>query len=348
MKSRRQRPQATLDNVLLALALVGLAFSALLLAEYQSPGAVCSVGSGCDAVRTSAYSSIAGISLPALGIAYFLLLTVVALAPGARAALVPLAEVGGVAGVVFVGIQALVIGAFCSLCLVVDAAAIGAAVVALMLRGAPAPRPTTGRVLTVVGLAVLALASPALVQSSGSGAAARRAAPRDTSVPIPDFVAREQQQGEGVTVVEFVDFECPACRAQHGMFKRAFARTDVPVRMVYLHLPLSIHEHAVDAARAYICAEDAGYGPQMADALFATDDLSPRGLQAIAEQVGIDPAWYGRCLMARSTAERLERDLGYAQRSGTNSLPTFWIGENRYVGVTESAWVLDAIERAAR
>lgn len=338
---RATRHREGLERLQLGLILVGLAFSALLVVEYRSPGGVCSVGSGCDLVRASEYSAIAGISLPTLGVAYFLLLLVVSVVPAARGLLLPVAAAGAVGGAAFVAIQAFVVGAFCSFCLVVDAAALGLGATAALLRGTPPPPLTGGRAASVAVLALLAVGLPPFMVAGGGPAPAADGASSDTP---PEFVARAQA-AEGVTFVEFVDFECPACRAQHRALRQAASRVDHPVTVVYLHAPLPQHEHAADAARAYLCAEEAGHGPEMADALFSSDDLTMRGIERLAAELGIEGPRFARCLLARRTEERLERDLRYAREAGVRSLPTSWIGRERFVGVVEPAVLLESFAR---
>ena len=63
-------PRHSLAALVLTLALTGLGVSALMLYLYLAPGAgACGPDGGCDVVRTSQYSKVAGIPLPVLGLA---------------------------------------------------------------------------------------------------------------------------------------------------------------------------------------------------------------------------------------------------------------------------------------
>lgn len=346
MKNQEARRSETvrIERLLIACALVGLAFSALLYAEYQSPGAgLCSLaGGGCDEVRASAYSSIAGIQLPALGIAYFLTLLTVTLVPALRGALAPLAVVGGLAGATFIALQAFVIGAWCPLCLVVDLAAIGGGVLGVAARNrSPVPL-TAARGVSVGALALLALG----LATIGAPATDGGEGPVSTTATVPGVIARLQKEAP-VTVVEFIDFQCPACTYQHGVFQQVKERVDYDVHMVYLHAPLPQHEYAADAARAYICAEDQGRGPAMADALFATENPVPSRVREIADGLGLDGEEFSRCLLSRQTEERLRLDGQRAQEVRLESLPTFWIGNRKFVGAARADAIVDALDRLA-
>ena len=334
-----------LSNILFTCVLVGLAFSALLLGEYSSGGLLCSTGGGCDTVRASAYSSIAGVSLPLLGVIYFLALLAAAAMPQLRVALLPLAGLGALGGIAFIGIQALVIGAFCPLCLVVDSAAIGAGVAAWMGRDDPAPKLTSQK---AGALAVMAVAALSLAGVSQWLAPPEATVVEQTPSQLPGAVAREQKPAGPVTVVEYLDFECPACRYQYEVFKEVLADVDYDVRMVYMHSPLPQHSSAEGAAKAYICAEQAGVAEAMADKLFTSDDISLPAIEAMATELGFDAGDLRRCMSSEATTERLERDLKLAQQLNVRSLPTFWIGRQKFVGISDPATVRKALDRWVR
>ncbi|QQG40599.1 MAG: vitamin K epoxide reductase family protein [Candidatus Levyibacteriota bacterium] len=63
------------NRLIFVLSILGLIISAFLAYEYLQPASVvCPItGSGCETVRNSQYSSILGISIPHLGILYYLI-----------------------------------------------------------------------------------------------------------------------------------------------------------------------------------------------------------------------------------------------------------------------------------
>lgn len=65
-----------LNRLIFVFSLLGLAVSAFLFYEYSLSGPVaCPVGQGCNIVRSSPYSSLLGISLPILGILFYLFMS---------------------------------------------------------------------------------------------------------------------------------------------------------------------------------------------------------------------------------------------------------------------------------
>lgn len=333
----------SLESLLRAAALVGLGVSVLLVAEYRQPlPALCEPGGGCDIVRQSRYSQLFGIPLPFLGVLFFGAALVIAMTPTLRRLLlVPLSVVGLLAAVAFVGIQAIALQAFCQLCLIVDAAALAVGVAGLSLRRVPTAPPTRLMATAQVAAAIVVSAGAIIWHSRMAADAAF------TTGEMPAVVLQEQTPDQ-VTVVEFVDFECPACRAQHAEFKSVLSTYEDQVRVVLKNVPLPQHEHAVDAARAFCCAEEGGEAREMAERLFVAERLSPQDCEEIAVSLGLDRDEFRRCLNAKRTEARLRADQDAAETVGIKGLPTFWIGEERFEGVHESTTLRSSIERALR
>ncbi len=336
------------DLALRAFAVVGLAFSAMLLVDYLHTPVFCGGhASGCDFVRNSRWARIGGVPLPVYGVAFFgAMLGAAALATqGARRLLALLGGASLAAGVTFVAIQAFVVHHFCKLCIVVDASAVSAGVCALALaRDEAAPLASRLRGPTLAA-ALGALALPVAYGLSQPVPPRRVTAP--VIEPMPDVIAREQSPGVA-TVVEFVDFECPFCRRQQEALAPVLASYDGRVRLVRRNVPLSFHPHARDAARAQCCAEEQGRGDRMAEALFTADDLTPEGCERIARRLGLDLASYRSCLASRRPDVLLERDGNDARAARVGGLPTLWIGGEKFEGLTAPDALRASIDRALR
>src|SRR4029079_3949079 len=122
------------------------------------------------------------------------------------------------------------------------------------------PTPEPLRIWAWLALSLLAVAAPALWAE---------AKPRP---PVPPRGAELYQSGK-INVVEFADFECPFCRMLHSRLQAIIASYAGQVNFVRLNMPLERHEHARDAARAAICAEDQKRGDAIAEKLFTAEDL---------------------------------------------------------------------------
>lgn len=338
---------ARLRELLLRLAaLVGLGVSVLLWAEYSQPShALCGVGGGCEVARLSVYSHILGIPLPIIGTAYFVLVLLLTEIAALRRWLLPVTVLGGLGGLVFLGIQAVELGSFCRYCVVVDLSSVVVAALVISQRAVPAPAANFVSMMTQATAAVVVALGAVAWQAHVAANAPRPIAAAGAAAPVPEVVQREQN-GDMVTIVEFLDFECPACRAQHGHFSEVLPSYEGKVRMVVKNMPLPQHEHALDAARAYCCAEESGAARAMADRLFHSDDLSPQDCEAIAVSLGLDRDEFRRCVASTRVTQRLDADRAAADAVGLRGLPTFWIGPERFEGVHDEATLRASIDRA--
>ena len=67
------------NRLIFILSLLGLGVSSFLFYEYSIAGSIiCPTGGGCDIVRASPYSLFLGISIPILGIVFYLAMAVLA------------------------------------------------------------------------------------------------------------------------------------------------------------------------------------------------------------------------------------------------------------------------------
>jgi protein-disulfide isomerase len=149
-----------------------------------------------------------------------------------------------------------------------------------------------------------------------------------------------------VTVVEFSDFQCPYCGRAVPAVKEVEAAFPKDVRLVWKHLPLSFHQHAMPAALAAEAARAQG-GPSkfwaMHDKLFADQAaLSDTTYERYAQELGLDLARFRRDVADPKLKARVQEDAQLAQRLGVNGTPTFVVNGETVVG---SAALRPAVER---
>ena len=66
-----------------------------------------------------------------------------------------------------------------------------------------------------------------------------------------------------MVITEFVDYQCPFCRAAQSIIDSVMAAQPTEVRLVVHHLPLAGHNFAVQAAVAAECADRQGKFSEM-------------------------------------------------------------------------------------
>lgn len=135
-----------------------------------------------------------------------------------------------------------------------------------------------------------------------------------------------------VTLVEFSDFQCPACLSIQAPLKQILAKYEGKVELVYRHFPLSsIHKNAQMAAQASEAASSQGKFWEMHDKLFATQ-AAWQGLSdpketfaGYSKELGIDEAKFAEDLMNQGVKDLVSADLLDATRFALTGTPTFYV-----------------------
>ena len=149
----------------------------------------------------------------------------------------------------------------------------------------------------------------------------------------PHLLSDVAPQDADAVLVEFVDFQCPACSAASPIVQQVADEYGDRLAVVVRNLPLtSIHPHAVEAAVAAEAAAAQGEFAAMYKELFATQQewSSARGDQSdtfrdLAEQLGLDMDEYDRVADDPATRERIALDQADAFALGATGTPSFFL-----------------------
>lgn len=150
-----------------------------------------------------------------------------------------------------------------------------------------------------------------------------------------------------VTVVEFGDFQCPACGVLHPILKEIKKQyADKNVRFVFRQFPLSQHEHALDAAKASLTAKNQGKFWEYHDMLFEHQtNLTDEDLLAYAKNLGITPEVFIADSKSTAIADMVKRDVADGNALSVRSTPTLFINNIQYAGkysVADISAVIDS------
>jgi protein-disulfide isomerase/rhodanese-related sulfurtransferase len=342
-------------SLLLALSLLGLFDSSYLWWVYASPSRpmVC-LGSGCDVVRASPFAYPAGVPMPVFGVAMYATLALLifaepllsaSLARWGRYAGAGIAGLGFLFSLYLTGIEAFVLHAWCAWCVVSALAVTLLFVLAVLdvLRPAAFPEPPAALAIAKRNLALCVVAAivgtPAfiLLARSGTPPPPNMAAPEVLRERLirPDSHMTGNLQAS-VAVVEFGDFECPACgRAEEGV-REIRKKYGDRVRFVFRHFPLGRHPFALKAAEASECAAEQGKFWEAVEKLYGgQSDLSETALIRYAGELGLDVPRFTQCLGNGSTLARIQRDAEDARALGIDRTPTFFVGQQRIMGALD-------------
>jgi predicted DsbA family dithiol-disulfide isomerase/uncharacterized membrane protein len=339
--SAREERNARLVYVgLVALTTLGLFASAALLVDYIRPLPLfCSESGGCGQLRQSAYAHIGPLKTPMVGVIGYLTLASLTLARGPVARFLHLvaASFGACAGVYYLSLQ-FKLSTFCVYCMCVDLSSI--ALLGLVLLRVRLESDGFGRRGSA---AVGALFAAALVIPFVPHALIK--------TPVPEVIAQEMKKtppGQ-VTVVDFIDFECPYCRQTWTDFEPVLEKYRGKVRVVRKQVPLvTKHPHALTAARAACCAESMGQGDAMAARLISMppDDLTEDGCAAAAQSLGLDEPAFRACMSSPTTQAQIDADGAEFKAAHGHALPTLWIGSQKIEGAEGPEALQKAMEKA--
>ena len=135
-----------------------------------------------------------------------------------------------------------------------------------------------------------------------------------------------------VTIVEFSDYECPACRSTHEVVKQVRAAYGDKVQWIYKDYPLRRHKDAFKAAEASHCAQEQGKFWQYQERLFTTPDLSPDNMVSDAVQLGMSPEKFSQCLQDSKYKALVEKNVRDAEQAGIDRTPSFIINGVLFAG----------------
>jgi protein-disulfide isomerase len=181
------------------------------------------------------------------------------------------------------------------------------------------------------------------------------AAPETRSAKeIPDWVKyakpghRIGSEEAKVVIIEFADFECPACRS-FEVSALAGVRAKYPddVAIYYRHWPLSYHRFAYPAARAAECAAAAGRFTEMHDVLYRKQDsLGLKAFSSFAKEAGVtDIEEFDECNGVSTPVDRIEADIVAVGELGGQGTPTVIVAGRMLVSGFDSTAFLKLVEK---
>jgi len=134
-----------------------------------------------------------------------------------------------------------------------------------------------------------------------------------------------------LAVVEFSDFQCPFCGRVIPTLDEIRREYGDDVRVVFKHLPLSMHSKAPEAHAAAEAAHRQGKFWEMHDRIFADQrNMSTEKYVEYAEQIGLDVERFKRDMVSPQVRQKIEADVAEATRLGVSSTPGFFVN-GRYI-----------------
>lgn len=188
----------------------------------------------------------------------------------------------------------------------------------------------------------------------GVGYLAKQSRPSSRPVAIDAIEADDHVKGNRdskVVVVEYSDFQCPACASYFPLAKAVSEKYGDQIAFVYRHFPLrSIHQHAENAARATEAAGKQDKFWEMHDMIFDTQsvwsteaDVSSV-FEGYARDLGLDLDQYKQDVASSDVRDKVNRDYNSGNKSGVQGTPTFFLNGQRIAprSLEEFSQLIDA------
>ncbi|MEK7568190.1 MAG: thioredoxin domain-containing protein [Patescibacteria group bacterium] len=156
-------------------------------------------------------------------------------------------------------------------------------------------------------------------------------------VPLIDAVSQlDYSKGNreaAVILVEYSDFQCPACAAYYPLVKQLSEEFGDKAVFVYRHFPLSQHQNAEFAAIAAEAAGRQGKFWEMHDLIFNNQNEWAKSAKwsvedifiKYAEKLNLDLEKFKADLDLKEIKQKVSKDLESGVNAKVNGTPTFFL-----------------------
>lgn len=180
------------------------------------------------------------------------------------------------------------------------------------------------------------------------------------SSTIEDVVISQTDHVRGakdgkLTLVEFGDFQCPACGAYEPIVRQVLADNKDTLKFSFRHFPLmQIHKNALLAAKASEAAALQGKFWEMHDIIYDKQDEWSGSLNArdfflvYATTIGLDTKKFLNDIDAKSVEEKILSELKEGVRLNIQGTPTFFLNGKKLENIGDLASFNKAVKDAAQ
>jgi len=131
-----------------------------------------------------------------------------------------------------------------------------------------------------------------------------------------------------VTIVEFIDIQCPFCARFHPLVLEAVNAFPDKVKAVVKNYPLPFHQQAIPAAKAALAAGEQGKYWEMLDGLLKnSSNLNEKEFNTLAKNLGLNMKKFQKDLKDNDAQwqEHIQKDISLGNRVEVRGTPTIYI-----------------------
>lgn len=368
------------------IAVVGLALSLISLEHYinlklglNQEASFCNINAAfnCDAVNQSKWSSIFGTPLAAYGGAFYLFVILLSFTKNEflkRRLLLLTSVVASVFSIALFYISKTEIGTLCIICIGMYIVNFSLLFYAIFLKknvGNSEPQTWANNLRRgFVGIAVVGLfslmymfnitraVSTAMINNNDFYKAWKQQANTEFKVNDTSLLAKDYVKGNAnapITIVEFSDMECSACRRFYLLIESMLAQYEGKVKIVFKNYPLDkscnsglkgeMHRNACYAAVFARCAGEQDKFWNVVDYVFNLDytnypsnlNLIKEGLSKSYTVLNLDQTAMTECIVSQRQLKKIQSDIQEGQLLGIHSTPSVWVNGKKLLNFSEES-----------
>ncbi|MDO8582293.1 MAG: thioredoxin domain-containing protein [bacterium] len=164
----------------------------------------------------------------------------------------------------------------------------------------------------------------------------------------PLLRATDPRQGNisaPITIFDFGDFSCPACKEFQPILDSAIAQFPGKILHVWKDFPLPIHPFSPAAHRAAACANEQGKFWEYHDRLFTRASPAEQNYDVIATELNLDLPRFTTCQNDATIQTRIQESFDEGRLLQIDQTPYLFINDERVAGLTDKETLVKIIER---
>lgn len=213
------------------------------------------------------------------------------------------------------------------------------------------------KVIIAIGIATMGILAGAIYffgQSSSTNTLSSSTTVADQNILVREDSNKIGNPSAKVTLVEFADYQCPACAAAHPIIKRITDEYKDQMLFVYRYFPLPQHTNAVPTAMASEASGVQGKYWEMYDLLYKNQNQwsesknSTEIFSGYAKDLGLDLDKFEKDIQSDKFTDKIQRDKNDGRNLGVSATPTFFLNGQKLVGITTYDELKNKIEQLTK
>lgn len=208
------------------------------------------------------------------------------------------------------------------------------------------------QIIIMIVIAVVVIGGGILLFAKGNPQSQTPGAPVDNKSLLRENSHMTGSKDAKVTIVEFGDYQCPACAAAEPAVEALMQKyKDKSVNFAFRNFPLSQHQNAQITSEAAEAAGAQGKFWEMHNKLYATqsdwaESAKPMDmLLTYAQELNLDIDKFKSEVEQNKYRDVIQSDANDGISLGINATPTFFINGEKIVGVPDKTFAekIDAL-----